>query len=153
MSARQSSPPTIGLPARRLLADACERRLGRVVVCAGVFDLRRLASPEGIIEWCKPHRLVVALTETELWIIELRHYVFAPKVGAVLGQFPRQRLVAQWHHRRRAWPMVWSAELSWPESATLVEGSMMNDPDTDTFIGLLAADEFERELRRDPPGA
>jgi hypothetical protein len=38
------------------------------------------------------------------------------------------------------------AELCWPATSTYIEGSVEAGPAADRFIGLLAADEFQRGL-------
>jgi hypothetical protein len=133
----------IGLPIEHKLAIACERRIGRVVDVASTFNLRRVASPAGNFNPRRPLPVVVALAEDDLWLLEFRYRLVGFDVGAVLCRFPRRGLVSQWHNRSWAWPAVWKADLSWPELATYVQGSLIGGVDADRFMGFLAADEFD----------
>ena len=133
----------IGVPVEHKLAMACEQRLGRMVDVASTFNLHRIASPAGNFRPRKSTRLVAALTEDDLCLLEFRYRVVGFEVGAALCRFPRRRLVSQWRHRPWAWPAVWRVDLSWPELATYVEGSLIGGDDADRIMGLLAADEFE----------
>jgi hypothetical protein len=139
----QRSDRMIGVPIGPRLALACERRVGRVVHVASTFNLRRIASPAGNFQPRKPLRVVTALTDDELWLLELRQWGIGFHVGAVLCRFPRHCLVAEWRHRPWAWPAVWKVELSWPLLATYVVGSLIGGEDADTLMGLLTADEFD----------
>jgi hypothetical protein len=141
----------IGVPVQHTLATACEQRLGRIVDAATTFDLHRLSSPAGSLKLRTPLRLVLALTDTDIWLLEFRHWVVGFTIGATLGRFPRRGLAPHWRHRRWAWPAVWKAELSWPETATYVEGAMIGGEDADRIMGLLASDELRRELGRSAP--
>jgi hypothetical protein len=134
----------IGVPVDEKLATACEQRLGRVVDVASTFNLRLVASPAGNFKPRKSVRVVVALTKDDIWLLELGYWVVGFKVGAALCRFPRPGLVSQWHHRLWAWPAVWKAELSWPDLATFVVGSMIGGDDANRLIGLLVADELDR---------
>lgn len=134
----------IGVPVDEKLARACEGRLGRVVDVASTFDLRLAASPAGNFKPRKPLSLVVALTENDLWLLDFGYWVVGFEVGAVLCRFPRHSLVSRWRHRWWGWPAVWKAELSWPELATYVVGSLIGGDDANRIIGLLAVDEFDR---------
>jgi hypothetical protein len=134
----------IGVPVEHKLAMACEHRLGRVIDVASLFNLRRVTSPVGNLSPRRPLRLVVALTESDLWLLEFRYWAVGFDVGGVLCLFPRLGLASQWHRRRWAWPAVWKAELSWPELATYVTGSLIGGDDANRMMGLLAADEFDR---------
>jgi hypothetical protein len=142
----------IGVPVEDRLALACERRLGQAVRAASTFNLHRIASPAGNLKPRKPLRVVLAMTDEEVWLLEFEYWVVGFDVGAALCPFPRGGLVSQWRHRWWAWPAVWKAELSWPELATYVVGSLIGGEDTDRIMGLLTADEFasfgESELGR-----
>lgn len=133
----------IGLPVTDNLLTACEHRLGRVVDVASTLNLRRVASPAGNFKPRKPLQVVAALTEDDLWLLEFRYRVVSFEVGAVLCRLPRRGLVSQWRHRSWAWPAVWKVELSWPELATCVQGTLIGGDDADRIQGLLAADEFD----------
>lgn len=141
----------IGVAAERTLASACEQRLGLVVDVASMFDVRVLSSPAGSFEPRKPLGVVIALTEVDLWLLEFRFWVIGFRVGAALCRWPRHDLVATWHHRWWAWPNVWKAELSWPESGLYLEGALMSGADADRMTGLLVSDELHRELRCSAP--
>jgi hypothetical protein len=141
----------IGVPVQDTLATACERRLGRIVHVASIFDLHRISCPAGSLKTRKPPRVVLALTDEDIWLIELHHWVVGFCVGAVMGRFPRRGLVAHWRHRRWAWPAVWKSELSWPDSAIYVEGALIGGEDADRIMGLLAFDELHRALRLSAP--
>lgn len=134
----------IGVPVDQKLATRCEHRVGRVVEVASVFNLQRVASPAGNLEPRKSVRIVLALTEKDVWLLEFRYWTVGFDVGGVLCRFPRLGLVSQWRHRSWAWPAVWKVELSWPELATYVTGSLIGGDDADRIMGLLAADEFDR---------
>lgn len=132
----------IGVPVEHKLAMASEQRLGQVVDVASVFNLQRVTCPVGNFKPPKPLGVVLALTEDDLWILEFRSWAVGFDVGGVLCRLPRFGLVSQWRHRAWAWPAVWRAELSWPEIATYVTGSLIGGQDADRIMGLLAADEF-----------
>jgi hypothetical protein len=134
----------IGIPVDDKLAFACEQRLGRVVHVASTFHLRRIASPVGSFNPRKPLRVVVALSEDDLWLLEFGYWVVGFEVGVALCRFPRSGLVSQWRHRSWAWPAVWKVELSWPDLATYVAGSMIGRDDANRLMGLLVADELDR---------
>jgi hypothetical protein len=129
----------------------CERRIGSRVEAASAFTISRLVSPVGAVHLRRPRRVAIALTDDCVWLLELRNGLRSPSVGAVLGHFPRDGLVARW--RRQRWTLArgWWAELCWPATAAYIEGSVGAGPDADRIIGLLAADEFERDLRRPAP--
>jgi hypothetical protein len=133
----------IGLPVDHKLLAACEHRLGRVVEAASTFNLRRVASPAGNFNPRKPARLMLALSEDDLWLLDFKHRLVGFEVGAVLCRFPRHGMVAQWRHRSWAWPDVWKVDLSWPELATFVHGSLIGGDDANRLQGLLMADEFD----------
>jgi hypothetical protein len=136
----------IGVPTGARLASACEQRLGRIVLGASMLDLVRVSSPWGTFKPSKPLRIVVALTDDSLYLVELRSGAVSFSVGTVLCRFPRYGLVAQWRHRWWAWPAVWKAELCWPGAFTFVEGALMAGADADRLMGLLVADDFHREM-------
>jgi hypothetical protein len=146
-----SACPPIDKPSRDALAVASERRVGHIVATAAAFELERIHSPAGTLTPGTHQRLVLALTDTDVWLLELRQRLLAVSAGAVLGRLPRNGVVAHFRHRRWNWPLVWRAELSWPEAAILVEGAMLSGDATDQLIGLLTADEFARELDRGAP--
>jgi hypothetical protein len=107
--------------------------------------------PAGDLKPRKPRRVVLALTDQDIWLLEFRHWGIGFTIGAVRGRLPRDGLVAHWRHRRWIWPAVWRAELSWPDSATYVEGEMITGDDADRIMGLLASDSLLRELGRAAP--
>src|SRR5436305_6250790 len=125
-------------PAEDRRVRACERRLGQIVHVAATFDLHRFASPAGRVKPSKPERMVVALTDHELWLLEFRYCVIGFTVGAPVGHLPRQELVANSRRRRWTWPAVWRVELCWPHTATYIEGSLVSCEDTERLMGLLA---------------
>lgn len=129
------------------LVVACEQRLGQVVHAASIIHIRRISSPVGRSNPRKPAPMAVALTESDVWFLELRQSIVGLTVGGARCRLPRGGLAAHWRHRRWAWPNVWKAELSWPELATYVEGALMTGADTDRIIGLVTSDELHRELR------
>jgi hypothetical protein len=133
----------IGVPAEHKLATACEERLGRVVDVASTFNLQRVTSPVGNFKPRKSLRVALALTESDLWLLELRYWAVGFDVGGVLCQIPRLGLVSQWRQRPWAWPDAWKAKLSWPQLATYATGSMIGGRDADRMLGLLTADEFD----------
>ena len=133
----------IGVPVEHKLATACEYRLGRIVDGASVFNLQAVKSPVGNFETRKSLRVVLALAEGDLWLLEFRYWAVGFDVSGVLCRFPRLGLSSKWCHRWWAWPAVWKAELSWPGLATYLTGSLIGGDDADRIIGLLAADEFE----------
>ncbi len=133
----------IGVPVEHKLSLACEQRLGRVVDVASTVSLQRVTSPFGSLKPGKSLRVVLALTEDDLWLLEFRYWALGFDVGGVLCRFPRAGLVSQWRHRSWAWPAVWKAEMSWPELATYVTGSLLGGDDANRIMGLLAADEFD----------
>ena len=134
----------IGVPVDEKLAMACDRRLGRVVDVASTFNLRRVESPVGNLKARKPLRVVMALTQDDLWLLEFGYWVVGFEVGPALCRFPRPGLVSRWRHRSWAWPAVWKVELSWPDLATLVVGSMIGGDDANRLMGLVVADELDR---------
>lgn len=140
-----------GVATDTTLAIACERRLGRIVDGASMFDLHRLATPAGSLKPSRPLSAVIALTDDDLWLLECRFWVVGFNVNRVLGRCPREGAVAYWRHRWWAWPDVWKAELSWPERASYIEGTLMAGSDADRLMGLLASDEFGRGLVRSAP--
>lgn len=133
----------IGVPVEHKLAMACEQRLGRVVYVASAFNLRRVASLVGDFKPRKSLRVVLALTASDLWLLEFRYWAVGFDVGGAICRFPRLGLVSQWHHCWWAWPAVWKSELSWPELATYITGSLIGGDDANRIMGLLAADEFD----------
>lgn len=133
----------IGIPVEHKLAMACEQRLGRIVDVAGVFNVHRVTSPVGNFEPRKPLRVVLALSDGDLWLLEFHYWAVGFDVSGVLCRFPRFGLAGHWRHRWRAWPAVWKAELSWPGLATSITGSLIGGDDADRLMGLLAADEFD----------
>jgi hypothetical protein len=133
----------IGVPVEHQLAMACEQRLGRVVDVASCFNLQRVTSPVGNFKPRKSLRVVLALAASDLWLLESRYWAVGFDVGGVLCRFPRLGLASRWHHHSWAWPAVWKVELSWPELATNITGSLIGGGDADRMMGLLAADEFE----------
>jgi hypothetical protein len=130
------------------LVTACEHRLGLVVSASSPFELRRICSPAGSLKLCRPLSTVMALTDQDVRLLELRRSVLGVRLGRALGCCPRRGLVAHWAQSRWAWPHVWKAELSWPTQATYIEGSVVSGPDTDRLLGLLLSDELSRELGR-----
>jgi hypothetical protein len=130
---------------------ACEHRLGLVVDASSRFELRCVCSPDGSVKLNRPLSTVMALTDQNVWLLELRRSVLGVRVGRALGCCPRRGLVAHWRHCRWAWPNVYQAELSWPERATYIEGSLMGGPDSDGLLGILLSDELNRELARAAP--
>ena len=141
----------IGSRTEAMLAIACEQRLGEVVHAASAIHVRRVSCPTGRSEPRKPEQIVMALTDTDVWFLELRHWIVGFTARAALCRLPRQRLVAHSRHRWWAWPNVWKLELSWPELATYVECTLMSGADADRIMGLIASDEFQRELRISAP--
>ena len=141
----------LGIAAERKLATACEQRLGQIVHVASLFELSQICSPAGSFKPGKPLGAAIALTDTDIWLLDLRFWVVGFNLGPVIGRCPRAGLVAHWSHRRRAWPNVWKAELSWPDAALYIEGTLMSGADVDRLIGLLASDEFHRKLRQAAP--
>lgn len=134
----------IGVPIEQTLATACERRIGQEVRVASTLRLRRVSSPDGRIKARKREEVVIALTESDLWFLEYRYWVFGFRVGGVLARWPRRSAVAHWRHRWWAWPAVWRLELSCPAGPFYVEGDLMSGPDADAMIGLMACDDLER---------
>ena len=132
----------LGAPVEKSLALSCERRLGELDRAASTFNLHRIASPAGSLKAHKPLRLVLAMTDEEVWLLEFEYWVVGFHVGAALCCFPRAGLVTQWRHRWWAWPAVWNAELSWPWLGTYVVGSLIGGDDADRIMGLLTADEL-----------
>lgn len=141
----------IGVAVEDTLCTACEQRLGQIVRAASTVYLRRLFSPAGNLKPRKPAHVVLALTDTELYLLEFHYRVIGFTVGAALCRWPRRGVVAHWRRRRWDWPTVWQAELSWPELSTYLEAKLMNGEDTDRIMGLLASDELGRELRLAAP--
>jgi hypothetical protein len=135
-------------PSDLRLVVACEQRLAQRVHVTCPFDLRRLMSPVGGLQPRRSCRVAVALTDEDIWLLELRRRLASVGVGAVLGHFPRRGLVAQF--RKQGWPAPrgWTAEFCWPATATYVEGVIYASADAELIIGLLAADELEPELGR-----
>jgi len=131
-----------GVPVEKSLALSCERRLGELVRAASTFNLHRIASPAGSLKPHKPLRVVLAMTDEEVWLLEFEYWVVGFDVGAALCRFPRGDLVSQWRHRWWAWPTVWKTKLSWPGLRIYVVGSLIGGDDADQIIGLLTADEF-----------
>lgn len=117
--------------------DGLRGRLGRVVDVASTFNLERVTSPVGGFKARQSLRVVLAPTESELWLLEFRYWAVGFGVGGILCQFPRVGLVSQWRHRPWAWPAVWKVELPWPELATYSTGSMTGGPDADRMVCLL----------------
>jgi hypothetical protein len=134
----------IGVPFEDTLATACERRMGRRVLVASTIHVRRAASPNGRARPRRPERMVIALTDTDLWLLEYRYRVIGFSIGTVLCRWPRRVAVAHWRRRWWAWPSVWRLELSWPTRAFFIEGDLMSGRDADLLIGLMASDEFGR---------
>ncbi len=87
----------IGVPVEQKLAMACEQRLGRVVDAASTFNLRHVASPAGSFKPRKPLRLVVAMTDGDLWL--LSHPVLR-SAAPVADNPARSQAVPQTHPRR-----------------------------------------------------
>jgi hypothetical protein len=143
----------LGVATEEALVRACERRLGRVVEVAATFDLRRLAVPGCTLKPRKAKEVVIALTDEQIWLLDVRDWAVWFSVGRVLGHLPRRGVVAHWYRRWWAWPTVWRAELSWPESSTYVEGSLPSCKDTERLIGLMTMDELGRELARSAPAS
>jgi hypothetical protein len=141
----------IGVATEATLGLACEQRLGRIVRASTTFSLIAISSPWGRLKPRKPLGVALALTDDELYLLELRNWAISFKVGAALCHSSRDGLVAQWRHRWWGWPEVWKAELSWPEAAIYVEGALMNGKDSGQIMGLLAADDFDRERRASAP--
>jgi len=141
----------LGVATEEALVHACEQRLGRVVEVAATFDLRCLDVPGGSLRPRKPKEVVIALTDDHFWLLDVRDRALWFSVARVLGYVARRGLVAHWHRRWWAWPTVWRAEFSWPESSTYIEGSLPNCKDTEKLIGLLTTDELARELARPAP--
>ena len=142
-TSHQKEGAVIGALVEHKLAMACEERLGRVVDVASSFNLERVTSPVGNFKPRKSLRVVLALTESDLSVLEFRSWAVGFDVGGVLCQFPRSGLVGQWRRHPWAWPAVWKAKLSWPALATYATGSMIGGKDADRMMGLLAADEFD----------
>jgi hypothetical protein len=138
----QKEGAMIGVPVEHKLAMTCEHRLGRIVDVASVFNLQRVASPIGDFEPRKSLRVVLALADGGLWLLEFRYWAVGFDVSGVLFRLPRVGLASQWRHRWWAWPAVWKAELSWPGLATYITGSLIGGDDADRIMGLLAADAF-----------
>ena len=141
----------IGIAAERKLATTCEQRLDQIVHVAGLFELSQICSPAGSLKPRRPLSAAIALTDTDIWLLELHFWVVGFSIGRVIGRCPRAGLVAHWSHRRWAWPNVWKAELSWPDAALYMEGTLMSGADVDRLIGLLTSDEFHRKLRNAAP--
>ena len=137
------SRAVIGVPVEQKLRIACEQRLGAAVQAASTFNLIRVRSPAGNLKPRRPLRVALALTDRDVWLLEFRYWVAGFDVAAALCRLPRSGLFSHWRHRSWAWPAVWKAELSWPEAATYVVGSLIGGDDADRIIGLLAADEFD----------
>jgi hypothetical protein len=134
----------IGVPVEDKLAAACERRVRQRVYVASTLHVRRVVSPAGCAKPRKPERMVIALTEADVWLLGYRYLVVGFSIGPVLCGWPRRVAVAHWRRRWWAWPSVWRLELSWPARAFYVEGDLMGGRDADLLIGLMAGDEFNR---------
>jgi hypothetical protein len=128
------------------LGGMCEQRLGQIVHAAATLDLRRFSCPAGSLKPRKAERMVVALTDEEVWLLELRYRVMGFMVGVPLCQLPRRVLVANWRRRRFRWPAAWQAEFCWPYQAVFIEGDLVDAEDAERIMGLLTADELDREL-------
>lgn len=133
----------IGVPVEHKLTIACEQRLGRAVDVASTFNLQGIMSPAGNFKPRKPLRVAVGLTQSDVWLLDFHYWALGFDVGGVLCRVPRRGLVSQWRHRSWAWPAVWRVELSWPELATYITGSLIGGDDANRIMGLLAADEFD----------
>jgi hypothetical protein len=134
----------IGVPAEDTLVIACERRIGQRVRVASTLHVRRVESPAGRARPCKPERMVIALTDNDLWLLAYRYWVVGFSIGAVLCHWPRRAAVVHWRRRWWTWPSVWRLELSWPARGFYVEGDLMGGLDADLLIGLTTSDDFAR---------
>lgn len=141
----------IGVAAQHKLVTSCEQRLGQVVHVASLFELGEVRSSAGSLKLHQPLSAAIALTDVDIWLLELHWWVVGFKIGRAIGRCDRVGLAAHWRHRWWTWPNVWKAELSWPDSAIYVEGTLMSGPDTNRLMGLLASDELQREVRRPRP--
>lgn len=135
------------------LAGECERRLGRIVVAAAIIELRYLRCPAGHLTalTSQSERIVLAMTETEFWLLELGGRLLGASVGAPLCCLNRQDVVARWHRRMLAWPAVWRAEFCWPDEAIYLECELTSCKEAERMMGLLALDELDRALRHRAP--
>jgi hypothetical protein len=124
--------------ARGSLAEAAQARIGRRVHVAIVLELGARGSA-GLLR-ARGEPMLLAITDTDVYLLDCRRTTFGLRVGGVLDHLPRTGLVSQWRQRR----LAVTAELSWPEAHVYLTARTRSGPDTDRAIGLLMSSELER---------
>jgi hypothetical protein len=126
----------LGAPAS--LAEAAQARIGLPVHAAIVLELgaRRPTSLMGT----RSERVLLAVTDSDVYLLDCRRTTLGPRVGGVIDHLPRTGLVSQWQHRR----LDVKAELSWPESHVYLIARARRGEQTDRAIGLLMTSELDR---------
>lgn len=123
---------------RGSLAEAAQARIGRRVHVAIVLELGKRGPPRLLGPRSEP--MLLAVTETDVYLLDCRRTTLGPRVGGVLDHLPRAGLVSHWRQRR----LKVTAELSWPEAHVYLTGRTRPGPHTDRVIGLLMSSELER---------
>lgn len=126
------------LPSRRSLADAAQARIGHRVHAAIVLEPGRGGALALLGRRVEP--VLLAITETDVYLLNCRRTTFGPRVGGVCDHLPRTGLVSQWQRRR----LAVTAELSWPDEHVYLTARTRPGPQTDLVIGLLMSSELER---------
>ena len=116
--------------------ELAERRVGAAVELALALQV-----PTG--RWGAPQTVLLALTQTTVYLLELRDLrPLSLTVGGVLQALPRDELVAHVKAQRVRGRV--RVELSWPQRALFVYGRARPGHAVDELAGRLAADELER---------
>lgn len=126
------------LRSRGSLAEAAQARIGRRVHAAIVLELGRRGATRLLGPRAAP--MLLAITDTDVYLLECRRTTLGPRVGGVVDHLPRTGLVSQWRRRR----LAVTAELSWPEAHVYLTARARPGPQTDLAIGLLMSSELER---------
>jgi hypothetical protein len=119
------------------LLENARSRIGRDVQSAAVILVDD--GPLGAAAW-RGERLVIAITDDEVYLLDYRARTFTPSFGSVVRQLPRSGVLVQW--RRRVLDI--RVELSWPKQHVFLTGTACLDSQTDRVLGQLMSSEFEQ---------
>jgi hypothetical protein len=119
------------------LLENARSRIGRDVQSAAVIVVDD--GPLGAAAW-RGERLVIAVTDDEVYLLDYRPRTFTPSLGCVVRQLPRSGVLVRW--RRRLVDI--KVEFSWPKQHVFLTGTACLDAQTDRVLGQLMSSELEQ---------
>jgi hypothetical protein len=85
-------------------------------------------------------RLVIAITDDDVYLLVYRARTLAPSLGGVVRHLPRAGVVVQWRHCL----LNVNVELAWPAQHVFLTGQACPGSQTDSVLGQLMSSELDR---------